>query len=576
MTTRMASANRATIFLLVPILFTFALAFVFLPSAWAGENISMLLAKAEAGDAAAQSSLGALYYNGQGVPQDFAKAAHWLRLAAHQGYAPAQFNLGILYDNGQGIPQDFAKAAYWFRLASKKRYAPAQFNLGDLYYNGLGVPQDYLKAAYWFHLAARQGFASAQNNLGDLYYNGQGVLQDFAQAAHWLSLSAHQGYAPAQNNLGRLYVNGQGVPQNYARAYKWWILAKAAGDKDASKNLDILIPHMTQDQVAEGQRLAEEWTAMKKGSAPTNEAQSPNDGQGIESQVSNTKIAKEIAALNQKLATLTKTPTLPPTPTYHSSVDHPDYRSPRHPNAFALVIGVEKYPGGIPKAEFADRDAQAMVAHLRALGVPLRHIKRLTDETATGNRIKGALHWLKRNVRPGSTVYVYFSGHGAPSQGGTAYLVPFDGDPSDLSDTGVSTSGFYRSLGQLPAKHIIVALDACFTGEGKRSIVGSGIRPLVTKIREGDVPSSGKLVVLTAARSNQESGVMEAKGHGLFTYYFLKGLNGGAEHRGHVTVAGLYRYLKPKVESEANLDNRRQTPELEPRSLNQVDSVSIR
>ena len=576
MTTRMASTNRATIFLLVPILFTFALAFVFLPSAWAGENISMLLAKAEAGDAAAQSSLGALYYNGQGVPQDFAKAAHWLRLAAHQGYAPAQFNLGILYDNGQGIPQDFAKAAYWFRLASKKRYAPAQFNLGDLYYNGLGVPQDYLKAAYWFHLAARQGFASAQNNLGDLYYNGQGVLQDFAQAAHWLSLSAHQGYAPAQNNLGRLYVNGQGVPQNYARAYKWWILAKAAGDKDASKNLDILIPHMTQDQVAEGQRLAEEWSAMKNGSSPTNEALSSNDGQGIESQVSNTKIAKEIAALNQKLATLTKTPTLPPTPTYHSSLDHPDYRSPRHPNAFALVIGVETYPGGIPKAEFADRDAQAMVAHLRALGVPLRHIKRLTDETATGNRIKGALHWLKRNVRPGSTVYVYFSGHGAPSQGGTAYLVPFDGDPSDLSDTGVSTSGFYRTLGQLPARHIIVALDACFTGEGKRSIVGSGIRPLVTKIREGSVPSSGKLVVLTAARSNQESGVMEAKGHGLFTYYFLKGLNGGAEHRGHVTVAGLYRYLKPKVESEANLDNRRQTPELEPRSLNQVDSVSIR
>jgi len=43
------------------------------------------------------------------------------------------------------------------------------------------------------------------------------------------------------------------MPQNYARAYKWWILAKAAGDKDAPKYLDILIPHMTQDQVAEGQ-----------------------------------------------------------------------------------------------------------------------------------------------------------------------------------------------------------------------------------------------------------------------------------------------------------------------------------
>lgn len=261
---------------------------------------------------------------------------------------------------------------------------------------------------------------------------------------------------------------------------------------------------------------------------------------------------------------------------YKSSVDRPDYHLPRRPNDFALVIGVEKYPGGIPKAEFADRDAKAVVAHLRALGVPLRHIKRLTDDTATRSRIKGALHWLTRNVTPGSTVYVYFSGHGAPSQGGTAYLVPFDGDPSDLSDTGVSTSGFYRTLGQLPARHIIVALDACFTGEGKRSIMGNGIRPLVTKIREGAVPSSGKLVVLTAARSNQESGVLEAKGHGLFTYYFLKGLNGGAEHGGHVTVAGLYRYLKPKVEAEANLDNRSQTPELEPQKSSLVSNVVLR
>ena len=612
MTTKTASMNRGIVFLTAQLFFSFALALAFHSSAWAGEDLSTLREKAEAGDPKAQKSLGLLYYNGQGVPkdyekalhwwrlaarqgnakaqanlgilyyngqgvtQDYAKSAHWDRLAARQGNAPAQVVLGFLYEKGQGVPQDFGKAASWYCLAAKQGLAQAQFDLGVLYANGQGVPQDFGKAASWYRLAANQGLAQSQFNLGVLYEKGQGVPQDFGKAASWYRLAAKQGLAQGQFNLGILYAKGQGVPQNYSRAYKWLTLAKAAGETSASRLLDLLMPRMTQDQVAEGQRLAEEWTAMKKGSAPTTEAQSSNDGQGIESQVSNTKIAKEIAALNQKLATLTKTPTLPKMPTYHSSVDHPDYRSPRHPNAFALVIGVEKYPGGIPKAEFADRDAQAMVAHLRALGVPLRHIKRLTDETATGNRIKGALHWLKRNVRPGSTVYVYFSGHGSPSQGGTAYLVPFDGDPSDLSDTGVSTSGFYRTLGQLPARHIIVALDACFTGEGKRSIVGSGIRPLVTKIREGEVPSSGKIVVLTAARSNQESGVLEAKGHGLFTYYFLKGLNGGAEHGGHVTVAGLYRYIKPKVESEANLDNRSQTPELEPRSLNQAASVSIR
>ena len=310
------------------------------------------------------------------------------------------------------------------------------------------------------------------------------------------------------------------------------------------------------------------------GSQTSDSSHSPERMSKIESLLANQQ--QILAKLQAEIATGKAPKKSLASPTFHTSVDRPDYRSPRHPNAFALVIGVETYPGGIPKAEFADRDAQAMVAHLRALGVPLRHIKRLTDDTATRSRIKGALHWLKRNVRSGSTVYVYFSGHGAPSQGGTAYLVPFDGDLGDLSDTGVSTSTFYRSLEHLPARHIIVALDACFTGEGKRSVLGKGIRPLVTKIREGAVPSSGKLVVFTAARSDQESGILDFKGHGLFTYYLLKGLNGGAERGGHVTVASLYRYLKPKVQSDANLDNRSQTPELEPRNLASGGSVRLR
>ena len=41
-----------------------------------------LLAKAKAGDAAAQNNLGLLYSHGQGVPQDYAEAYFWFDLAA--------------------------------------------------------------------------------------------------------------------------------------------------------------------------------------------------------------------------------------------------------------------------------------------------------------------------------------------------------------------------------------------------------------------------------------------------------------------------------------------------------------
>jgi uncharacterized protein len=47
-----------------------------------------------------------MYYNGQGVRQDYTEAAKWTRKAAEQGNTPAQADLGILYWNGQGVQKD--------------------------------------------------------------------------------------------------------------------------------------------------------------------------------------------------------------------------------------------------------------------------------------------------------------------------------------------------------------------------------------------------------------------------------------------------------------------------------------
>jgi hypothetical protein len=72
-----------------------------------------LLAKAQAGDPQAETSVGLLYDMGQGVQQDPAQAADWYRKAAAQGYALAESNLGALYFNGQGVQQDYAETASW-------------------------------------------------------------------------------------------------------------------------------------------------------------------------------------------------------------------------------------------------------------------------------------------------------------------------------------------------------------------------------------------------------------------------------------------------------------------------------
>jgi len=54
-----------------------------------------------------QFDIGMLYRDRKGVAQDYAQAMHWLRLAANQGVADAQTGIGGLYDNGQGVVRDY-------------------------------------------------------------------------------------------------------------------------------------------------------------------------------------------------------------------------------------------------------------------------------------------------------------------------------------------------------------------------------------------------------------------------------------------------------------------------------------
>jgi uncharacterized protein len=106
------------------------------------------------GNARAQSTLGLLYYHGNGVPQDPDEALKWFRRAADQDDAVAQFHLGVMFSNGEGVPQDNAEAANWFRRAADLGDAPAQYNLALFYVKGLAGEADNISAHMWFNLAA--------------------------------------------------------------------------------------------------------------------------------------------------------------------------------------------------------------------------------------------------------------------------------------------------------------------------------------------------------------------------------------------------------------------------------------
>ncbi len=247
---------------------------------------------------------------------------------------------------------------------------------------------------------------------------------------------------------------------------------------------------------------------------------------------------------------------------YRSDADTPRYRGAQDPNAYALIVGVETY-ANLPPAEFAERDARSVRAHLSALGVPDRNIVLLTGaEASRAGLSKNLEAWLANNVSRESTVYFYYSGHGAPDvKTREAYLVPADGDPRYLEVTGYPVARLYKTLADLPVKRVLVALDSCFSGAGGRSVIPRGTRPLVTELRQA--PLGGNLTVLAASDADEITGTAESQGHGLFTYHLLTGLNGaGRDPGGRVTVDSLYGYLKDRVADAAKRDNRDQHPTL--------------
>jgi len=85
---------------------------------------------------------------------DYETALRLWRPLADQGHASAQISLGLMYDNGQGVPQDYIEAVKWYRKAVEQGNAAAQNNLGTMYDLGKGVPQDYVEAHKWYNLAA--------------------------------------------------------------------------------------------------------------------------------------------------------------------------------------------------------------------------------------------------------------------------------------------------------------------------------------------------------------------------------------------------------------------------------------
>jgi hypothetical protein len=249
-------------------------------------------------------------------------------------------------------------------------------------------------------------------------------------------------------------------------------------------------------------------------------------------------------------------------------------------NDYAFIIGIGKYRESIiPSIKYSERDAEIVAKYLEHIGgIPRQNIKLLTGENATkSDLVAYSKEWLERRATSNSRIFIYYAGHGAPDpQSREAYIVPYEGHP-DFPSKLYPLKELYETLGQLPAREIIVMLDSCFSGAQGRSVTSKGARPISISI-ENPVLASKNITVIAGSTGNQISSDYDKVEHGLFTYYLLRGMRGDADTdmNGKIELGELYHYVRSNVSERASLElNRDQTPVILPPVDNAKDKLKI-
>lgn len=235
--------------------------------------------------------------------------------------------------------------------------------------------------------------------------------------------------------------------------------------------------------------------------------------------------------------------------------------TPEEPGqTYALLVGISSFKDpGIPKLGFAHQDAEdlaRMIESPRAGSVPPENVVLLTNEKATTNGIRDAIETqLKARAKKNDTVLVFIASHGVTiptDRKEKGFVVTYDTSPQDPATTAISMDEIHKLFeDQLNnVKRLYLYIDVCHAGQ-----VGQ-IYPkaeLISKTTENALRGveDVQLFGMLAAQKGQVAmeGVVYGGGHGAFTYFLLRALNGDADfnHDGRVTMDELAQYVEDRV-----------------------------
>ena len=225
------------------------------------------------------------------------------------------------------------------------------------------------------------------------------------------------------------------------------------------------------------------------------------------------------------------------------------------PRSYALVVGISQYKNLPPEGQlqFPERDADSMYTVLiSAEGgqFPAQNVHKLIGAQATLANLRHELEeWLPSVAKDDDRVLIYFAGHGFLLEG-KAYLAPYDIVQHDAVHTGYPMEDLGSVIGRkIHAKWKVLLTDSCHSG----AITPEADRAEITRSL---LNLNRSLFSLTASRDREQSyeHPQWGGGHGAFTYYVIKGMEGEADGDGDgiVTADELAEYVHTNVRKDTS------------------------
>ena len=248
------------------------------------------------------------------------------------------------------------------------------------------------------------------------------------------------------------------------------------------------------------------------------------------------------------------------------------------PNLYALVVGINAYKNKSISLSYAVPDALAFAAILKKTAEPLfgkTDIKTLTTpEATTKDAVNRAFADLRSKVKPNDLFVFYDASHGVVDvvDNEEQYFL-LTSNVLLLSSRHIGTDAISQKelgslIGSIPAQKKLVILDTCNAGKGGKELQIA----LLQQTRGLTESTAVKLLqrsigsAVFSASSDSQQALEGFKGHGLFTYVLLEGLQGKADIKkdGYITVLGLADYVEENViKLSEEVFKRQQTPTIQ-------------